>query len=80
MAPNEEMLWYIWKDPELRILDSLIYEAVRLDCVGGTIRRVLWDTDVKGEFGHVYHLRKGKFVIADVRGMHHDKAYFRQPT
>ncbi|KZV65870.1 cytochrome P450 [Peniophora sp. CONT] len=65
---------------EVPILDSAIKEVMRMTLLPTSARVALADVVLPSEDGCTHTVRKGERIIVDVRGLHHDPRYHKNPT
>ncbi|VDB94077.1 unnamed protein product [Peniophora sp. CBMAI 1063] len=78
IEPDPESLSEHFDD--IPILDSAIKEVLRLVALPGTDRVTLVDITLPLQDGRTQAVRKGEHLLLDVRGVHHDPLYHRDPT
>ncbi|KAF8984959.1 cytochrome P450 [Cyathus striatus] len=64
-----------WNGPHFLKITSAIMETLRLVSLPAPFREAVRDHVLSTEEGYIF-IKKGEYVIADVRGMHFDKCHF----
>jgi len=65
--------------PAFALLNSAVKEALRLSALGQSVRQVDGDMEITLGSGQSFPLRRGEFVMANVRALHFDANVFDDP-